>query len=610
MAGESTGTSLSLIRAAMSDWDKELQRLNEKDKELCSRVKAGGVKLVVIFLRAFDVKVNPVSGKKPFSRSFKVRLLHARGAEPLDSKAFEGTRSENEIRVSASYSPKSGAPLPPASLGDPPTAVSLYTGQSVTMSTSNKDILDKIPSQQIVILKGVTARAWLAGLDGPMPSWGISYDASAIEDTGFSASDLWPAAAGKGTDILYANTQRFDPSDKKTRYNYDQEFFVSVRAKVRPDDEESQEQRAHRWMRECSETMLDVKNCTPKTWASEAQEGTERNMRALLTLNHIQWPHGTAYDKDNVQEVLIKINLYEEYLKAFGFGTNVEAWESMAQMIFSKLNFKAVGFVDADGSESNFGGVEGDKKVDFALQLIATAVIPDLETCYREVGIPVNKEFVLEQLGASSSASNTNADIFDTLRPVVPITGSGADPRIARALATMDNPPEFRALIPYTQTRSVFKGIASLNPDEGAALVSTLLTGRTQGIADNKKVMKLYENMATDDVLQHCFIFALTDKIIPDNIKSAKFVKLRNWMLGQAKGGAPAIENGSASASAPAPASASATIEEVDEEEEMEEAEEVEEEEEAEEAEEPSRKRKKSKKSKDGASKKRQRKEE
>jgi hypothetical protein len=514
-------------------------------------------------------------GDNVFSRQCEVFVLHTHGAEPAESKAFEGL-GPDQIRIGVSYNPKKDAALPPPGVGEPPTESILRSRQSLWVSTQKMDVLDDISPGQIVMLNGVTGRTWLANVDTPTPSWAKSYDAGAIEAvTGMTLQAMWTAASGMGTDFLFPNDLIFDESNQSSRYNRQRTHLISVHTMPRPDDEEGQTQRAARMARECGETTLITKNWSSKTWEIEEQPGRSRAMRANLVFAHMQWPPNTPFNAGEVDEILVGLSLYEEQLRDFGFGNNYDAWVALAPLIWSKLNFKAIGYIDTKGTESNFGGVQSDKKIDFALQFNGMGLIPDLESCYREVGVPVTSDFVLDMhqrqaWGGVGAAIATGGNMLENLAAVVPVTGSAADMNVAKVLAAMtgEDAPEYRALVNYTPTRAVMKGLATLNAEEGSALVAALQTNDTGEISGNKKLNKLYDSMATGNSTVHVVVFALCTKIIPKDVQARRNADLMAFMLGKAAAGAPAIENGSA-----------ATVEEVDDDDAAGEEEEEEEEE-------------------------------
>ncbi len=539
---------LQLMRAAMRDWDDELRRLAEKNKEHCTYIVAGGVSLPALILRVFAKRV-PKPGESVFSRTVEALVWHTHGTEPADSKAFLGDDiGADTIRVAVSYKAKKDGTVPPPSVGEPPHELIMRSHTVSIFSTTKMDAVDNLSSGQFVILNGVSGRAWVGGGDTPDPRWIVSFDVGMIEPIqGMSLQSMYLAAAGTGTDYLFPNDIDFDEANPNSRYNKDRTHFVSVHAPAVTAEEK--EQREARWSRECGETRLVTKNWTNKTWEIEEQQGRERKLRANLVLAHLQWPPRTEYREGTKEEILIGLSLYEEQLREFGI-SDIDAWVVLAPLIFQRLSFKSIAYIDTKGTETNFGGVTADESIDFALQLNGMAVIPDLEECYRKIGVPVTADFVVDiqqhMPGGAARAPASSKDLLETLSPVVPVTGPSSDPAVSRALvdlASKGKGPEFRALINYSPSNAVVKGLAELNAEEGSALVLALYRNANEDLDDSTN--KLFDMMATGQHV-HLIIFALCDELIPLEVRSRRNANLMAYMAGQAAQGAPAIEDGSA----------------------------------------------------------------
>ena len=530
---------LVTLRAAMRDWSTELRRLADKNKEHCAYIAAGGVSLPALVLRVFDKR----KGDNVFNRTMEVLVWHTHGAEPQDSEAFVG---EDTIRISVNHRTKKDAALPPAEVGDPPNEYIMRSHTVHCVSTTKMDMLDDLSPGQFVILNGVIGRTWLANADTPAPFWSISFDVGVIEPVkSMSLQSMWLAASGTGTDYLFPNDLVFDESQPNSRYNKDRTHFVSVHAAPTGDAEIAQ--REDRWVRECGETCLITKNWTSETWEIKEIQGRSRSMRAQLVLAHLQWPPRTEYREGLKEEILLGLSLYAEQLRGFGI-TDIDTWIVLAPLIFQRLSFKAIAYIDTKGTETNFGGVASDEQVDFALQLNGMALIPDLETCYRKIGVPVTADFVMDMPGAVRPAASASTNLVETLPPVVPVTGPSADPTIASALiemATRGVGPEFRALINFNPVNAVFKGLATLDSEEGSVLVKALQFNDKGSLAGNDKLTDLYDIMATG-MHVHVVVFAMCNDLVPMDVRSQRNASLMSYMTGKVALGAPAIEDGSA----------------------------------------------------------------
>lgn len=565
--------NLDLMSKIAGAWDAKMKKVVAKNKDLRKYMGKGGVRIPAILTRIFPLG----DGTNVFSRGFECYLLNAHGAEPEDCDAFvKGTSAGNEsIKVKVRFNPKADAPPPPAAMGPVPTEDVLRSRTTRHFQTGEFDCLDKekpghLKPGQIVVLNGVNARAYVPR---DSTNWGIAYDVQLVEPVhGLTLTSLYEAGRGTGTDYMMPNDFFFDEAVPSSRYNRAATHFVSVFAPSTT--EEGRHERLERMAREKGETRLVNRDWSNKTWEIEAAQGRTRAMKASLDLVHTQWPVDTDIEKYR-EVMLLGVSLWSEQLIDFGI-LDIDAWIELAPMIFDKLDFKVIGYVDTKGTEVNFGGVTADKDVDFALQLGGMGIIADIESCYRRIGIPVTADCVtdLQQMPGGSPGGGIAIDdeFIEKLPAVVPVTGAGASSAMARKLVdigrTVDSKLEFRALIKYNPSPAVIKGLATLDAEEGSALVNALATNSDAEIVGDAKVHGLWEMMATGKD-SHVVAFAFCNTIIPDDIKSQRNRDLITYMTGKAPLGAAAIEAAAPEedASASAAAAAAPAVEELNDDE-------------------------------------------
>ena len=563
--------NLDLMAKIAGSWERTMKKVAAKNSDLRRYMGKGGARIPAVITRVFPLG----DGPNVFSRGFEVYTLNVHGAEPEGSPALvDSVTGNEEILIDVHYNPKPDAKPVPASLPARDTKCTLKSRTIRHFQTNEMDALAKLKPGQIVVLNGVSARAYIPNFPNPS-SWGIAYDVQFAEPVhGMTLTCLYLAARGTGTNFMLPNDFHFDQAVPSSRYNREHTHFISVFAPPTTDDE--RHERLVRMGNECGETRIIDRNWSNKTWEIEAAQGRTRAIKASLDLVHKQWLPDIDPEKYS-DVVLLGVSLWSEQLSDFGI-PDPDAWVNLAPMIFNKLDFKVFGYVDTKGTEVNFGGVASDKDVSFALQIGGVGIIAGIEACYRRIGIPITADCVLDlqQMpgGAPGGGVAINDDDFvDTLPDVVPVTGLGASAAISRKLIDMarrdenEGKLEFVALIPYNPSPAVLKGLATLTPDEGSALVMALASNSDAEIVSNEKVHGLYEMMATGKS-GYVVAFAFCGGIVPDSVKSERNKTLISYMTGKAPSGTAAIEDGSASAAAPAaapPTSAeNATIEEID----------------------------------------------
>ena len=552
--------NLDLMAKIAGSWEKTMKKVMSKNKDLRRYMGRGGARIPAVLTRVFPLN----EGSNAFNRGFECYLLNTHGAEPVDSEALiqGGMPGSEAIKIVVRYTPKADAPAAPIEMGLAPTEYVLQSRSTQHFQTGEMDALGKIAPGQIVILNGVSARAYVPRGGG---NWGIAFDVQFVEPAhNMTLASLYDVSRGTGTSYMLPCDFHYDEAVPSSRYNRSSTHFISVFTP--PTSEDARRERLERMLRESGETRL-VNDYTDKTFSYKS-DGRAPSMKASLDLIHTQWLPGQAENEEWRDVVLLGITLWAEQLTEFGI-VDVAAWDSLAPMIFDKLDFKAFGCVDTKGTDTNFGGVEGDKDVAFAIQLSGMGIIADIEGCYRRIGIPITADCVtdLQMIpgGAPGGGMAIKDDEFvNSLSAVVPVTGQGASSPIAGKLLTMarqdDSKIEFCALIKYSPSPAVLKGLATLTPEEGSALVNALASNSDAEILSDAKVHGLYEMMATGKS-GAVIGFAFCNGIIPESVKAERNSALITYMTGKAPTGAAAIEAGSAAASAAEPAASAAAPE-------------------------------------------------
>lgn len=576
--------NLGLMAKLAGQWDAKRKKVVAKRKELHKYMGVGGVRIPAVLTRVYDMAPG-----NDFSQGFECYLLNVQGAEKEDCTAFipDCHQGHERIKISIRYNPKVPPPVP-ESLPVRPTETFLQSRTVRHFSTGDMECLNKLHPGQIIVLNGVSARAFIPKVIDPK-QWGVGFDVQAIEPmNGVTLSNLWSSARGMGTDYLMPTEAVFNEQENN-RYNRDAVATVSVFSE--PTTEEGRAERAERMARENGLTVLEKSGWEAKTWAMEKTEKSPRAMKASLDFLHFQWLTPELAETDS-ETVMIGMQLWKEQLTEFGI-TDIDTWVDLAPMIFSKLDFKTIGYVDNKGTASNFGGVAGDKDVDFALQFSCISIIADIAACYERIGVPITADYIrdlqskvpgCEPSGDAKAAASTE-DFLESLSDAVPMTGAAASASVSRKildLASKDNSGiKFYALICYKMTPNNVRGIASLTPEEGDMLIEALTSNSDAELnpkeddtaaktKSKEKVKNLFENISEGESVR-TVAFAICRDAIPEDVKSRRNAQLIKFMTGKAPGDARAIEpapaasaSASASASEPAPVATSSAVEELD----------------------------------------------
>jgi hypothetical protein len=560
MLGASAAANLKVAMALADNWELALKKISAKNGNTRRYMGKPGVRIPAVLLRVFEMG----TGENVFSQAFSVFLLNTHGAESPESPALIPCQKPGteQIRIGLSCPPSKKGVLPPAEIGLAPTECLLQSRSTRHFQTSEMDGLGKLKPGQIVLLNGVSGRAYV---NKARTAWGIALDVAVVEPVhGLTLSSLYAAAQGAGTNYMIQSDFFYDATNEQAmRYNYEDTYFISVHAP--PTTEAGREERALRMIAEQGTTDIDKTMWKPKTWELEAAQGRPRAIRADLALVHLQWlmPRDFA-DKSLHEVVLVGTTLWADKLGDFGIA-DIDTWTHLAPLIFGKLDFKIFGCSDVRGSATNFGGVASEKSIHHAVQVQASGIIADIEACYRKIGIPITAEYVhdIQRLPgcAPGGGTQTNDDDFlDTLPDVVPVSGPAASAAAARKLldiatrggqSTGDGKLEFVALLPYNQSPAVVKGIAALTPEEGSELVSALVASSDAEVRSNPKVLQLYEMMDSGKG-RFVVAFAFCKGIVPVDVKADRNAKLISYFVGRAPPGSAAIEDSSSSSSAPA----------------------------------------------------------
>lgn len=556
-------STLSLMQRLKKNWDNERDRLSLKSKELRHYVPVGGARVPAIITRVFPERPVMIKGvEKVISRGFEAFVLHTHAIEPEDSEALVGT---DELTIPLRYTKKDDAPaLAETIMAQKPDSTTIRSRSVLHFQTSEMDVLRTIALGQIVVLNGVRGRAvYHNGM------WKKFMDVGVVEPRrGLTMASLWPAAQGTGTDFMFPNEFFYDEANSASRYNRELTYFVGLWAQAGDSDEE-QEERMRRMAVECGETVLDTSRWSEDTWLTKGEENKPetRDMRASLEMLTMQWPKGIQdkYIEGETQEVLLQISLYKEGLAAFGI-SDPDTWVALAPLIFRYLSFKTVGYVDAKNTASGFGGVDNDKHVDFALSLTGMGIIPDLEECYRKIGVRVTADYVRDLHAHPRGACGRNlgvvtdaGELIETLAEVVPVTGGAADAGSVNTILDFKG-VEYVALFEYKPTRKMLRTLPSLNTEDGSALVNAIVTRSGRELQGKPELVELFESFPESSGAVHVVVFALCSKIIPDEVRARRATDIVRYMLGKTPEGTQAIKDGSAAAEAPAPAAAAPAL--------------------------------------------------
>ena len=568
---------MSLMARLSAQWDGEAKRLNLKSKDLRKYIPVGGVRVPAIITRVFDERAVNVKNKKTgqfeqkvISRGFEAIILHPHAIEPPESDALVGA---DRIKVVLTYKkPENAAVLDADILKDQPTETEMRALTVRHFQTSQMESLVRVkdgPSGQIVVLNGVCGRAVFHN-----GVWKSFLDVGIIEPKrGLTIASLWPVAAGAGTAQLYENEQKFDADDKASRYARQCSYLVSVYPQMTDASEEAEMERLQRMAAHCGETVMESARWGDDTWLTKAPDppSTEaRKMRADLDMLVLQWPENIPERviEEWTQQVMLKVTLWPEPLSVFGIDDE-EVWVRLAPIIFKNLSFKVLAYVDTKGTETNFGGIGDEKKVNFALALNGMGIIPDMKSMLRKVGMPVTAGFVHEwqqrpvgACGPSRVVVTTTEDLLDVLPDVMTVTGAGADSGLARALLALDHHEgaigshvEYIALLPYKPTPVLRSELPKLTPLDGAHLLNAIVERAPRSISDRPYLVEMYGSFPED--VAHIVIYAICDKIIPEEVKAQRMTDITRFMLGKLPDNTAAIEQGSGDgASASASASA------------------------------------------------------
>lgn len=579
--------NLAALSSQKTDFDRVRAQEGEAWKSTHRSQSTGGVRLVGVVINVFK----PKDTKGPvYSVNFEVLLFQVAAALREGEEKFVKTDPKTNTKFVQldlpDYKPPSTNPPPvsPELQQMAPKTCSFHSFKTIAMSlpVADASTLKALTPNDIIYFNGVSGRLAVIrskDIEGKMipgtERWAVFYQAGSVEKTGLTMGHLWNAAKDIPSSHFAANDKMYNPMDPSTRYARETSYWISHTPTPAINDKAGREAYNLATAANCCSSVLDSASLRQdKSLYADAAPDDETLPKeptrpcARLTYSHMQWPQDQTLTADNKQYVSIGVTAFHEMLAVFGIAST-EMWKALAPRILEKMSCKWHGYVDTKGSIAQFGGI-AQSNYDFGLQIIPTAVIPDVKSVCQQIGIRVTAEYVekfMQKPGTVTGPVNrettrlSRPQVLARLPPVVPINGEKANPTVSHHLIYMGTktktPPEFYALINFSVSPQAYKLVRSLTPEQGSLIVEAFVTNNTVAESESEDADMLASVLDALDVgegYRCCIIQAVCDKVVPPNDMRANEKLLRKFILGVDADVNDQIED-SASASASAAAS-------------------------------------------------------